>query len=119
MSAAMQGSEFLKNVRKNFDPCFRYILMARQTPFQDDRAFSDVLRWIDTDSPAVMERSFHRDEASDTVALVIKLRPQNSTSIVQALVSARLPEDIAFYIYENEERFCGPTSEGTDKENGE
>lgn len=97
----MNLSEFLKNIRRDFDPYFRYIVLARETSAGDIKVFSDVLKLIGADGPAVIDSSFHYHEASGTSALVIKLRPYDSSSIDKAIVSGKLPEDVVFYIYEN------------------
>jgi hypothetical protein len=102
----MNSDAFLKTIRESFDPCFRYLVLGRQWSGEETGAFPLVLGLIDTEGSAVVEQSFHRDPDSDTVALVLKLAPDAPSSVVSALVSGRLPEDIVFYLYEPHDRAC-------------
>ncbi|MFP3928759.1 MAG: hypothetical protein ACLFUP_07630 [Desulfobacteraceae bacterium] len=96
----------MKDIRKDFDPCFRYIVLARETSAGGYEAFSDILRLVGPNRPEVVDRAFYRDETSGTAVLVIKLRPNAPSQIDQAIINGRLPEDVVFYLYENRERLC-------------
>lgn len=102
----MKGSEFLKGIRQEFDPCFRYMVLTRESAGAEEHAFSDVLALIDSDRSAVVDRSFYRDKGSGLIALVLKLQPNVRSSIMQSLVGGGFPPDIVFYIYESHDRAC-------------
>lgn len=113
----METTDFLKKIRKHFDPCFRYMVLTRKWSGKADSAFSDVYPLIDKEASAVVGRSIHRDPASGALALVLKLLPHEPSAIVSALVGGRLPEDISFYVYESHDRACEDPSDrraGTD-----
>ncbi len=111
----MKGYDFLKGIRREFDPCFRYIVLARETPAGDDEAFSDVLELIDTGGTAIVDRSLYHDQTSGTAVLVLKIPPNDSRPIDQVLSKGRLPEDIVFYVYENQEPLGKASKTGPEK----
>ena len=107
----MEIADFLKRIRKDFDPCFRYMVLVRKWSGKADSAFSDVLPLIDKESSAAVDRSIHRDPVSGALALVLKLRPHEPSVLVSALVEEKLPDDIAFYVYASHDRACEAPSD--------
>ncbi|MCF8052919.1 MAG: hypothetical protein K9L59_16905 [Desulfobacterales bacterium] len=109
---------FFISIRQSFDPCFRYMVFTRKSSAEAAQAFFDLMGLIEMSGAAVVDRSFHKDPFSDTVALVLKLRPDMPSAAISDLVGGKLPEDIFFAIYEANERAGKNRSEDTSRNNG-
>ncbi|MHC1726901.1 MAG: hypothetical protein AB9866_12995 [Syntrophobacteraceae bacterium] len=91
-------SSTLEKIRQEFDLSYCYVIFERAGP-PDKSHLAEVFETLNRLALAILELKTFYDQRRGTVLLVAKFEAGRADSIMEEIVGAGLPMDIAFYGY--------------------
>jgi len=97
----MESQSYLnfKEIKRNFDTAFSYIVIEDRRRTGDENPFSKVERALSDLNSQILNRQTYRDQNTGRRMLIVKMEHQDTEEIMLEFLKTSLKKDFNCYVY--------------------